>query len=345
VVRDSALNRCDSRVQWRVSFAILAGVTGVGSKPDDSRLELIPPPSDRAIAELAARQHGVVATRQLAALGIAQRAVAHRAAAGRLHRVHHGVYAVGHPVVSGHGRWMAAVLACGPGAALSHAAAAALWEIRRSAAILVDVTVPRTGSRSRPGLRIHRTRDLPPAEVTTRRGIPVTTPARTLLDLAAILQPRRLERALDQAEVLRLADHAALAAIAGAHPGHHGAGRLAAALASHTAGTTLTASELEERFLALCRRHGLPRAGVNERVAGLEVDFVFRAARLAVETDGWRFHGTRRAFERDRERDAVLARAGYRTLRFTHRQLTREPGTVAATLIAALGGGATRRAA
>ena len=236
---------------------------------------------------------------------------------------------------------MAAVLACGPGAVLSHASAAALWEIRASDAAYVDVTARRTG-RKRPGLRIHRPRTLPPNEVTARDGIPTTTPARTILDLAASLQKDRLNRLLDAAERLELTDYPSLDAIARAHPGHRGAAKLRRALRTHTAGAILTRSELERRFLALCTAHGLDQPKVNERFADLEVDFLFPDHRLAVETDSWAFHRTRQAFERDRRRDAILTRAGYRTLRFTHRQISSEPATVAATIAAAM---SDRRAA
>jgi hypothetical protein len=288
------------------------------------------------IAALAARQHGAVARWQLLALGMHPRAISHRLAAGRLHQVHRGVYAVGHRVLGTHGRWMAAVLAGGPDAALSHAAAAALWELRPSAATIIDVTVPHTtGARSRPGLRIHRARRLP-EHVATHVGIPVTTPARTILDLAAMLPRRPLERVLDQAENARLTDVASLVALARAHRGHHGASRLIEALDRHTPGTTLTRSELEERFLALCDANGLPRPLVNHVVEGRERDFVFAAERLVVETDGWQHHQGRGAFEEDRRRDAVLLRAGYRTLRVTHRQLTSDGDDVAATLRAVL---------
>jgi hypothetical protein len=294
------------------------------------------PASDGLIAGLAGRQHGVVARTQLRALGLSDDAIDKRAARGRLHRMHRGVYAVGHTVLGARGRWMAAVLAAGPDAVLSHASAAALWELRASAAVIVDVTVPGSGGRGRrPGIRIHRARGLA-GQTTTHDGIPVTTPARTILDLAATLQRRPLERVLDQAENARLTDVAALVALAGASRGHRGASRLLAALTRHTPGTTLTRSQLEELFLALCDQIGVPRPRVNERVTGPEVDFVFAKQRLLVETDSWRHHRTREAFERDRERDAIHTLAGYRTLRFTHRQLTRDPRTVAATLEAAL---------
>jgi Protein of unknown function (DUF559)/Transcriptional regulator, AbiEi antitoxin len=294
--------------------------------PSERRFPDIPPLEivDQRVAALAGRQHGVVSTRQLAALGLPQR--------GRLHRVNRGVYAVGHPVLTVNGRRMAAVLAAGPGAVLSHASAAALWEIRPSAAARIDVSVRSNGGRGkRPGLRIHRTPTLRDDEITQHHGIRVTTPARTLLDLASSVPRRALERALDEAEIRDLYDRRALEAISAAHAGERGTAALKQALADDGE-PTLTDSELEELMLALCDEHDIARPRPPAWVAGLRVDFLFAAQRLVVETDGYRYHRTRRAFERDRERDAILARAGYRTLRFTHRQLTREPALVAETI-------------
>jgi very-short-patch-repair endonuclease len=171
--------------------------------------------------------------------------------------------------------------------------------------------------------------------VTTRHGVPVTTPERTLLDLAPTLAERDLQRTIEEAIVTRLATAVSLDALAGGHVGHHGRGRLQRALQGHMPGTTLTRSELEERFLALCESHNLPQPKVNARVAGLTVDFLFADQRVVVETDGWRFHGHRAAFERDRRRDATLTRAGYRTLRFTHDQVATEPDAVIAALAVA----------
>jgi predicted transcriptional regulator of viral defense system len=296
--------------------------------PDLTRLEIV----DQRVAALAERQHGVLSTRQLAAIGLPQRAVSHRAAAGRLHRVHQGVYAVGHTVLTVNGRRMAAVLAAGPGAVLSHASAAALWEIRPTSATRIDVSVRSAGGRAkRRGLRIHRTPTLRTDEITAHQGIRVTTPARTLLDLASSLPRRALERALDEAEIRDLYDRRALEAVALSHAGERGAAALQRAL-DLDGEPALTKSELEELVLAICDDHGLERPAVNMEIAGLEVDFVFADRRLVVEADSWTYHRTRRAFERDRERDAILARAGYRTLRFTHRQLTREPALVAETI-------------
>jgi Protein of unknown function (DUF559)/Transcriptional regulator, AbiEi antitoxin len=294
------------------------------------------PSLDRRLADLAARQHGVLSRAQLCALGVSGSAISRRVEAGRLHRVHRCVYAVGHPALGRDGRWMAAVLACGPRAVLSHAAAGALWQIRASDAELVDVTVAGSGRPRHAGLRIHRARTLRPDEVAIRRGIPVTSPARTILDLAPMLSERALERLLDRAELERVTDVRALDAIVRAKSGHRGCGPLRRVLAEHTPGTTVTRSPLEERMLALCRAHGLPRPLVNHDVAGKEVDFVFAEARLLVEADSWRYHRSREAFERDRERDALFARAGYRVLRFTDRQMKREPATVAATIAALL---------
>ena len=246
--------------------------------------------------------------------------------------MHRGVYAVGHPVLTVNGRRMAAVLAAGPGAVLSHASAAALWEIRPTSATRIDVSVRNAGGRAkRPGLRIHRAPTLRDDEITEQRAIAVTSPARTLLDLAATLPHRAIERALDEAEVRDLYGLTSLDAMARAHAGERGAARLQQALADDGE-PTLTDSELEELMLALCNQHGIEHPSPRTWVAGLRVDFVFKASRLVIETDSWAYHRTRRAFERDRERDAILARAGWRTLRFTHRQLTREPALVAATI-------------
>jgi very-short-patch-repair endonuclease len=279
-------------------------------------------PVDKRIASLAASQFGVVERGQLRRLGLTDTAIARRVSSGRLHRVRRGVYAVGHPV-------------------LSHTSAAAHWELRPSDAVYIDVTVPGPSRRRGPGLHVHRASRLATDEVATHAGIPVTSAARTILDLAATLPD---DRALDRAEVLRLTDVRRLVALAEAHPGHHGAGRLRRALAEHTPGTTLTRSDLEERMLVLCRTRGLPRPRVNSIVAGLEVDLLFAAQRLVVEGDGWAYHRSRAAFERDRdrERDAALALAGHRVLRFTDRQVERKPGTVAAAIAAALSAPAPR---
>jgi hypothetical protein len=299
---------------------------------------------EQELADLARRQHGVVARRQLLRLGLQGNAVDRRLEAGRLHRIHAGVYAVGHPILGVNGQWMAAVLACGPRAALGYASGAALWDLRRGVPSVIEVVVPSAGGRARPGLRIHRHPGLLADEVRTECAIRVTTPARTILDYAAIATDRELEYALDQAEIQELTDYPALAAIASAHPRHRGSVRLRRTLRAYEAGTTNTRSDLEKAFLALCVEHGLPRPLVNLPLCGITVDFVFVEQRVAVETDSWKWHRGRAAFERDRERDALLAAAGYRTLRFTDRQIELAPNAVARALASALTAGAADRA-
>jgi very-short-patch-repair endonuclease len=292
---------------------------------------------------LAARQHGVVAVDQLRALGLTWDWVDARCRQGWLHRVHRGVYAVGRPALSMEGWWMAAVLACGPGAVLSHRSAGQLWGLvagpetghrgrhgrSRGAPGAVDVTVPsKSGRKPRTGLTIHRSITLRSDEVTERDAIPVTTPARTLLDLAAVLSRRKLERAVDEAERLGLCGPAELRAIAQRHRGRPGAGPLNALLRTHAIGSTVTRSELEERFLALCRSRRLPQPAVNVPLHGYIVDFLWPPARLIAEVDGRATHGTSRAFQRDRDRDTRLTAHGYRTLRFTWWDVTRRPAVV-----------------
>jgi hypothetical protein len=206
---------------------------------------------------------------------------------------------------------LAAVLACGAGAVLSHRSAAAHWALRPSAATAIDITSPKGAGRTRDGLRVHRT-SLDQWERTEHDAVPITTPARTLLDLAEVVPRRSLARAV--------------------HAHRHGAVRLRALLADGRIGDALTRSEPEERVLAICERHRLPRPLVNARVAGLEVDFYWPVAGLVVEADSRRYHLTAGAFERDRERDAQLMIHGLRVLRLTSRRIARAPDAVGATL-------------
>jgi predicted transcriptional regulator of viral defense system len=284
-------------------------------------------PLDGQIAELARRQYGVVTRAQLHDVGLSRQAVDKRVRAGRLHRVHRGVYAVGHARLTKHARYLAAVLACGEGAVLSHASAAELWRLPCPPERSVHVTVPGRGGRAaRNGIVVHRAA-LPEDEMTKVDGIPVTTPVRTVIDLADTSPRRTLERALDEAAYLRL-DLSGLKP----RPGRRGAGLLATVLAEHTAGTTRTRSELEELLLDLCHTHRLPRPEVNGHVLGYEIDFLWRPQRLVVETDSVAAHGTRAAFERDRVRDADLTAAGWRVVRITYRRLATSPDAVARLL-------------
>jgi very-short-patch-repair endonuclease len=294
------------------------------------------PPPDLAIARLAEAQHTVVSLTQLRAVGLGRAAVAKRAASGRLHRIHQGVYAVGHGRLTREGHWMAAVLAYGPSARLSHRSAAALWNLRPDNRTTTDVSVPGRSARSRPGIDVHASTTLRAADCTVVDGIPCTTLARTLLDLAEVVDRRGLERAVERAEFLRLFDLRAVEDVLARANGRPGAAVLRAVLADLAEPAT-TKSDLEESFLALCRTAGLSSPEVNSQLviddgSAIEVDFLWRAQRLAVETDAFGTHGTRQSFERDRLRDQRLKLAGYDSLRFTHRQIARNPGGVVATL-------------
>jgi len=277
--------------------------------------------TDLKIATLAGRQHGVVTRAQLLRLDMSDSAIDRSARSGRLHRLHRGVYAVGHTVLTREGRWMAATLATR--GVVSHATAAAAWDLRPTAAGAIHVTVPGTAGRLRhKGIRLHRSTTLEPRDTTTHRGIPITTPLRTILDLATTLSGRPLEYLLDLAEQRGLVDFADLAR----RPMPRS---LRAVLSLYTAGSTVTRSEMENRFLKLCDDHQIPRPESNAHVEGEEVDFVWRDERLVVEVDGYRYHRSPSRFETDRERDVMLALAGWQVLRFTWTQLTERPAWVA----------------
>lgn len=290
---------------------------------------------DVRIAEIARRQHGVVSVAQLRRAGISDDAARARTQAGRLHRIHRGVYAVGHMGLSSEGRFMAAVLAVGQGphreeesvlghwgAAVSHRCAASLWGLLSAEGSLCDVVVSGVGGRKRrAGIRVHRSISLVSLDVTLRRGIPVTTPGRTLADLrrakatgrSGVVRARELRRAVRQANVLGLPvedDHS----------------------------TDRTRSDLEAAFLGLCRRHRLPLPEVNVRVGRHLVDFLWRERRLVVETDSYLYHRGKAAFQDDRARDLELRRRGFEVLRLSEMQVEEEPGRVAEVLRAALGG-------
>lgn len=278
----------------------------------------------------------MVGRRQLVRLGAARGTIDDWVANGRLHAIHRGVYAFGHEAITEKGRLLAAVLACGPGAVLSHRSAGALWKLRPWRSPIVEVTVPRESAPRPRRTIVHRTRHLPATQVTTLDGLPVTTVARTLLDLAEVLERRALERTLDEAQYLRLLNLTSLDAAVRSAPGRRGPARLKAALEAHRPGTTRTRSELEEGFLALCDHHGLPRPEVNQTHESYLVDFRWPEADLIVEVDGRAAHHTPIAFERDHERDVNLALSDARVLRFTYRQVTRRPAWVAAKVRAGL---------
>ena len=250
-----------------------------------------------AVALLAAQQHGVVEVAQLRALGMDADMVSRWVRAGRLHRLHRGVYAVGHPSITWHGRMLAAVLACGPGAVLSHRSAGALWRFRPYDG-LPEVTVPRTGARHRKGLHVHVSGTLDEAVVTVREGIPVTTPKRTMVDLADVLVASALARALDGAERAGLVEREGLLVPP--------PGRRRVVVAPHR----FTRSGFERRFLAALADWDLPLPETNQLVAGWEVDCLWRDRDLVVELDSAHTHLNHASFESDRRKDEALDAAG-----------------------------------
>jgi len=290
-------------------------------------------PVERGVTAIAARQHAVVSGAQLAAAGLDRHALAHRVAEGWLRRLHRGVFLVGtvEPPLAGA---MAATLACGDDAVLSHHSAAVLWGLCAPAAGAMHVSVVGRNLRGPPGVVIHRIRDLHPADATRHDGIPVTSPARTLLDLATQLPNRELARAVEEAQVRRLVTDRSLNEQFSRYPRHRGAGRLREAARTEP---TLTRSEAERRLIELIRAARLPEPRANARVGRYEVDLLWPEQRLVVEVDGYAFHSTRAAFERDRRRDADLQAAGYRVIRVTWRQIAEEPEAVVATLALAYG--------
>jgi very-short-patch-repair endonuclease len=287
---------------------------------------------DRNLAALAKRQHGVVSRQQLLDLGLGRGAIDSRLRSGRLHAVHRGVYAIGHASLSRRGTWLAAVLAGGEGAVLSHLSAAALWRLIDPVPAPIDVTSLH-GRPGRRGIRLHRG-IVHPGERTARYGIRVTSVARTLLDTAEFGPEGALRRAFEEADRLGLLRPAELEEVCGRAEGRRGLPAIRRLMAKTHDGSTRSA--LEDTFVALCREHRLPAPAINARLLGFEVDALWARQRLVVELDGFAYHRHRAAFERDRARDATLQAAGYRVIRFTHRRLTREPDAVAEQLGALL---------
>lgn len=283
--------------------------------------------ADAAIARIAATQHGVVTARQLVGMGLGRSAISERTRGGRLHRVHRGVYAVGHRALSFYGQWMAGVLACGEGAVLSHGSAAALWGLLHPLDGPVHVSVPTTAGRGKQrGIHLHRCPSLaelssPPSSLPIRGGrggrltayrhrIPVTTIQRTIDDLDGSVPPYLVRRARRQAELMGV--------------------RLRGAEGKRSK------SDLEEDFLALSRRHRLSHPEANAKIGRWEVDFVWRDHRIVVEIDSFAYHRGSVAFQDDHARDLDLRQRGYTVLRFSERQLEEEPQRVAADVARAL---------
>jgi very-short-patch-repair endonuclease len=291
---------------------------------------------EAVIVKLAARQHRVVARRQLLAAGVSSDAIRHRRENGRLHALYRGVYAFGIPQVDRRGQWLAAVLACGDSAVLSHRSAAAHLGLLDSVPGPVEVTVPRAGSRSRQGILLHATRSLPGAEVVRRHAIPCTSVERTLVDLAASEPLGRLERAVEQAFALHLLGRTRMAEALTRANGRQGVAALGKLLSGLLDDLALTRSELERRLLRLVGDACLPTPEVNRHREGHRVDFQWPEHRLVVETDGRATHDTPYAFHRDRARDLDLELAGWHVIRLSWSQVVEEPERVAALLRARL---------
>ena len=301
----------------------------------------------RRVLAVAARQHGAVSLAQLVEAGLGRHRVAHLVRSGWLRRRHYGVYLAG-PLDTPFTHAMAAVLAYAPRGLLSHHSAGVLWRICRPPFCRIHVTVAGdSGVHSRNGVHAHRCRDLDPADSTRHECIPVTSPARTLLDLAAHLPEKELARATEEAQVHHLVTDDSLNEQFQRHPHHRGTAALRKAIRRDPA---LTRSEAERRFLELIRSARIPEPRTNVRVGRYEVDFYWPAHDLIVEVDGYAFHSPRSAFERDRRRDVELGAQGHRVMRVTWRLLVDERDALVASLAlatasASAGRGRARRGA
>ncbi len=292
---------------------------------------------DERINAIAKVQRARVARRQLAAAGIPQSTITRLVRSGRLRRQHSGVFVVGPDVPIPLAGETAALLAVRAGAALSHHTAAILWRLRGpdSGDGLIHVTVPGASVEDPDGVRVHRSILLEASDIRVRHQLPLTSPARTVLDLAALLEQRDLDRTLDRYLVDRLGELSHISELLARCGRHAGRASLAEIVAGYTS-TTFTRSEAEERFLSLIRDSGLPQPLVNVRRHGYEIDFFWPEERVAVEVDGFAYHRTRERFEEDRKRDAVLRKAGITVIRVTWRQLERHATAVLADVAQAL---------
>ena len=277
---------------------------------------------DKGIAHIAARQHRNVTRVQLLALGLNDVAINYRHRVGRLYRQHPGVYSVGCRAITPLERAMAAVLACGPTAVLSHGSALALWGIWKRWDTPFETTV--VADRRPKGIRVHRVRTLDRRDATRQQGIPVTTLARALLDMAPRMNARALTRAVNDARLQHHLGVSALLDVIERNPGHRGRGTLEVVLGLATERPTRSA--FEDDFPAFCKRHDLPHPQMNAVVCGHEVDALFPEAKVIVELDGWAFHSSRTSFEGDRRRDADTLAAGFATLRITWDRYEQDPG-------------------
>jgi len=285
-----------------------------------------------ALAQLSREQHGVFGLDQLRALGLSARAVHCRHAVGRLHRIHHTVYSlVPRELLKRDGLYMAAVLACGDGAVLSHRSAAALHGLRDWGHTRIEVTVPKRSRRSHEGVKVHCSTTLTGKDVTVVNNIPCTSVARTLLDLAEVVTHRQLERSFDQAEILQVLDLNAINDQLARNPTRPGAKAVRLVLETHYIGKTATANENEEALLAITRPLGIPDPECNKFIVlddggpAIKADFVWSAQRVVIEADSDKWHNTRQRFELDRVRDQRLTAAGWTVIRTTWKQMKYRP--------------------
>jgi hypothetical protein len=285
-----------------------------------------------ALSEVSLAQHAVFSLDQLEALGLTASAVRNWVAAGRLHRIHHTVYSlVPKELLKREGLYMAAVLACGPGAVLSHRSAAALLELRDWGHTKIEVTVPNRSARRHHGIKVHRSTTLTDEDVTEADNIPCTTIARTLLDLGDVVTQRQLERSFDQAEISERLDLTAINDQLARNPTRPGAKAVRHVLETHYIGRTPTWSENEEALLAITRELGIPDPDTNHFIVlddggpPIRVDFVWREDRVIVEADSKKWHSSRQRLEQDRVRDQRLMAAGWKIIRTTWRQMTQRP--------------------
>lgn len=290
--------------------------------------------SGQALAERARRQHGVVSIRQLRRLGFDKDAVRRAVEAGRLHPLYRGVYAVGHRRLTWEGHCLAAVLACAPGAVASHATAAWLWGILRSRPERLDVTAASRRHRKQ-GVRLHYA-ELTDVDRAIRDGIPVTSLARTLLDVAASLPFDRLGKCIEEADKRGIFDLGPIDDLLARCSRHPGVTALHRALAAYRPDPAVTRSDVERDFRALVEDAGLPPPSMNFVVAGYELDAYWERERFGVELEVYETHGTRAAFERDGPRQEDLMLRGVETIRVSGTRLAREPATVATRVAAHL---------
>lgn len=303
---------------------------GAGDRLDGGR--------DRTLGCLADRQYGVVSRTQLLAMGLSSDVVDRAVRSGRLRPVFRGVYAVGHTALRREGWWMAGKLAAGDGATLSHRSAAMLWGLLTGPVLPVELIGTGERGRKLTGVVAHRMR-LDPTEIVIRDGLRVTTPARTIVDLAPVLARRSLRETVERAQDLHRFRPVEIRAILDRDPGRPGTRPLSDLLALLQPDADKARSHLERIFLALVRRARLPRPAVNEVIGGRSRDFVWPKERLVVETDGYRYHSSKGAQRRDRRRDRELTALGWRPVRFTYEEVAFEPGEVARELAALLRSG------